>query len=493
MFLSKLQTILLLIVVGLILPIYVNAFLEGPIVPCGTRNTSECTLCDIFKMGQNIINFIWELIIVIVPIFILAGGIMILTAGAKPDQVGLGKKIIFNAIIGMVIAFLSWTIINMVFNTLVGEGKKEGFPWPWNEIQCKVSEGEKPPIVKEGEYCVCETPVYDLDPNQFPDAEKIATEAKVTKLADKDTCKERCHLQYFNEYCTQNLKPEETKMYCASEAGLKSVKACGVGLKEAFECRISNQGFAKTDPNKNTCIGNSDCLDLVTPGSNKYDRNLASKCWLDGQLICGCVEKGGDKPCFLYSYKEIRQGGISTEEQASLWDCRTYTNKNDYCRKDCKYNECSSAGTTAQWCQRAVPSGSDKWILSGINEKQKGDASPALVSFLNCMYGKIPNLKINSISEDALCQNPSCNTITQQCGSHGINACHYGGENCTGMSYSVDFNTDISCSQIKVAAKQCDSNPWINWETNHTHITIGYGMSNCDCVDSTYGPGKSCP
>jgi len=82
--------------------------------------------------------------LIIAPLFIIAGGIMILTAGIKPDQLQKGKSIITGTIIGLVIALLSWTILNMIFNALADQGGA-GFPWPWNQIQCTgggVAEGK---------------------------------------------------------------------------------------------------------------------------------------------------------------------------------------------------------------------------------------------------------------------------------------------------------------------------------------------------------------
>ena len=60
---------------------------------------------------------------------------MILTAGLKPDQVSRGKSIILGTLVGLAIALLSWTILNVIFNALANQ-ESEGFPWPWNEIQC---------------------------------------------------------------------------------------------------------------------------------------------------------------------------------------------------------------------------------------------------------------------------------------------------------------------------------------------------------------------
>jgi hypothetical protein len=133
----------ILIIVSLILPFQVSAaFLSGPIVPCGREGQDPCTLCDFFKMANSIVNFLLQLILIIAPIFILVGGVMILTSGGRSDQVTLGKKIITNTVIGVVIALLSWTIINEILIVLNGsitvEGKEVGkiLDWPWNKIDC---------------------------------------------------------------------------------------------------------------------------------------------------------------------------------------------------------------------------------------------------------------------------------------------------------------------------------------------------------------------
>lgn len=123
---------IILIILGFILPILAHAAL----VTCGTSTTQECTLCDIFRMMQTIMNYIWWALLVIAPLFIIAGGVMILTAGIKPEQLESGKRIITGTVIGLAIAFLSWTILNVVFITLAKDPGQEGFPWPWNEIQC---------------------------------------------------------------------------------------------------------------------------------------------------------------------------------------------------------------------------------------------------------------------------------------------------------------------------------------------------------------------
>ena len=125
--------LIFIIIIALFLPLSVSAgFLSGPIVPCGEEG-NPCELCDFFVMAKRIIQFLFEFILVIAPVFVLVGGVIILSSAGKPEQAGMGRKIITSAIVGVIIALLAWTILGMVFNALVGG---EGFPWPWNEFRC---------------------------------------------------------------------------------------------------------------------------------------------------------------------------------------------------------------------------------------------------------------------------------------------------------------------------------------------------------------------
>ena len=72
-------------------------------------------------------------VLILAPLFIAFGGILILTAGGSPEQVNKGKKAIYHAIIGIVVAFGAWAIINTIMVLLADPGT---FPWPWNEIKC---------------------------------------------------------------------------------------------------------------------------------------------------------------------------------------------------------------------------------------------------------------------------------------------------------------------------------------------------------------------
>ncbi|MFH1129383.1 MAG: pilin [Patescibacteria group bacterium] len=472
---------LFLIISGIILPVVSFAGLpnfNGPIVTCGRNGTgpesTPCTLCDVFKMAQTIFDWIIGAIILVGPILIAVGGLMILFAGADPGQLAKGKSVIKNVIIGLIIALLAWTVINMIFNELTDDYGTDGSA-PWNKINCTgggINEAPETPPVEEGGYCVCETPVYDLSPTNFPSQAKvIATDAKISDvMADAKTCKEKCVLANSGQYCSETLGREKTKMYCASKSGLQSVKACGVGFSTSPTCQLSTTTYTT----KNAC------MDIITPETGTYNSTLASKCWLDGEIICQCISRNGGYQ--LYQQPQHVQGGTS------LFDCATYADKNDGCRINCDYQKCGASDNPNKWCTRTAPSGSDKWILSGIKTEQKGDASSNLTSFLNCMYAKIPSgLTITSISDDKLCS-ASCTPSTGSGCSHTANSCHYGGSKCSGYSYAIDFGTNVKCSKIRTAALQCNIGAWTNWESDHTHVSIN--NTDCGCAES--GSGNSC-
>lgn len=346
-----------LIIIVILLPILAHA--RG-LVPCGGPTEQPCTFCDIFRMLQNIINYIWWILLIIAPLFIIAGGIMILTAGVKPDQLDHGKRIITGTVVGLAIAFLSWTILNVVFNTLVDEGS-EGFPWPWNEIQC-----EGGGVREEG--------TWETSQNRY------------------------CHLQI------RNAPDQMVQDYTTTSA-----------------CYAS-------------------CASRCT--------SLGSTC----EASC-CLEQN-------------------------------YDGNNNVCNIVAMDN----------WCIRSAPSGSNVWVLNpppgGALPEQRGDASTTLTRLLNCMYGEIPTLTINSISDNALCTvPPSCNPATRQGCVHSLGSCHYGGPvtgPCYGFSYAVDFHTNVSCQAIMDSAQRCQTEAggtvFVLWENDHTHVSInGRG---CQCSES---------
>ncbi|MBI4137897.1 MAG: transglycosylase SLT domain-containing protein [Candidatus Sungbacteria bacterium] len=123
------------------------------LIPCGTKTlTTEsgdkitanpCTACDIFKLAQNILNFLWTYVSVPLAALLFAyGGILMILGGASAPLREKGKKVIINVLWGLAIIFFSWIAIDTIMK-LVGSRLAAGAPGfsrgefgPWNEFRC---------------------------------------------------------------------------------------------------------------------------------------------------------------------------------------------------------------------------------------------------------------------------------------------------------------------------------------------------------------------
>jgi len=91
------------------------AFAAEGIVPC----QDNCTITDFFKMLGNIFNFIVnDIAIPVAVVALVIGGVILLISAGNPNMVGLGKKILWSAIIGLLLALCSKLIINFILNAL---------------------------------------------------------------------------------------------------------------------------------------------------------------------------------------------------------------------------------------------------------------------------------------------------------------------------------------------------------------------------------------
>ena len=91
----------------------------GPIVPCGGSGQADCTLCHLWNLGSNIINFIsFNLAIPFATILFVVAGILFLVSGGNEQKISLAKSIFTNVIIGLVIIFTSWLLIDTLFKTI---------------------------------------------------------------------------------------------------------------------------------------------------------------------------------------------------------------------------------------------------------------------------------------------------------------------------------------------------------------------------------------
>jgi len=89
------------------------------LVPCGNDPAVPCGVSDFFVMLMNIYNFIvLQIATPLAVIAIIVGAIMMLVSAGNANLFGMGKKIIFTAIIGLVLVFCSWIIIDFIMKAL---------------------------------------------------------------------------------------------------------------------------------------------------------------------------------------------------------------------------------------------------------------------------------------------------------------------------------------------------------------------------------------
>ncbi|MBI2640678.1 MAG: hypothetical protein HYW91_02200 [Candidatus Sungbacteria bacterium] len=126
------------------------------LVPCGGAGEPACQPCHIFSLIQNIFDFIWKFLATPLAILMFAyGGFLMLIPGIGGEKsvpmYQKGKKVLTNAVVGLLIIFLAWLTIDTIIKALAGQtigstetpalipknvGLAPGNLGPWNKIEC---------------------------------------------------------------------------------------------------------------------------------------------------------------------------------------------------------------------------------------------------------------------------------------------------------------------------------------------------------------------
>ena len=89
------------------------------LVPCGGETQSPCTLCHIFQLLHNIIEFILVVVVPIVAAFLFAwGGFVWLSSMGNPSRIKQGQQILLAAVVGILIVYSAWLFINLFLTSL---------------------------------------------------------------------------------------------------------------------------------------------------------------------------------------------------------------------------------------------------------------------------------------------------------------------------------------------------------------------------------------
>ncbi len=79
-----------------------------------------CTLCHLFIVFDHIISFILGTLIPSLALLVIVfSGVLLITAGLKPEQVKQAKSALTAATIGLFLSYLSWAIIAFTISTFM--------------------------------------------------------------------------------------------------------------------------------------------------------------------------------------------------------------------------------------------------------------------------------------------------------------------------------------------------------------------------------------
>ena len=118
----------------------------GGLVPCGRScddpNTPKCecdscTLCDFFVMIEKWIDgLLFKIVPALAALMIAIGGGMYIIAAGKPETLAQAKKLLGSVIIGLLIIYGAWLIINTFF-MFIGVADWTGLRQGWWQINCQ--------------------------------------------------------------------------------------------------------------------------------------------------------------------------------------------------------------------------------------------------------------------------------------------------------------------------------------------------------------------
>ena len=107
---------------------------ELPLVPCGGEG-DPCKLCDLFVMLDRIFDFIFlDIIPPIAFLAIIAGGVYYFISAGDLARIAKAKSILTSVVIGLIIIYGSWLIINSFF-LVIGTAEWTGLD-NWFEYPC---------------------------------------------------------------------------------------------------------------------------------------------------------------------------------------------------------------------------------------------------------------------------------------------------------------------------------------------------------------------
>lgn len=104
---------------------------DGGLVTCTGVGSDPCTFCDVIQTGNNVIELLFEILIVAAIIMVVIAGLRLVTSQGNANAMEQAKSMLTNVIIGFVIVLSAWLIVDTIFKMLVGDNQNFGI---WNNL-----------------------------------------------------------------------------------------------------------------------------------------------------------------------------------------------------------------------------------------------------------------------------------------------------------------------------------------------------------------------
>ncbi len=130
----------LLLLIVLALPFIVSA---APLLDSGliaeAQNCGDggCSLNTFLKLGLNVASFILGIVGALTLLMFVYGGVTLLISGGSADKVKKGKDIILGSVVGLVIVFSSYMIVQFVTTNILQATFKDALPTDTNKNKAR--------------------------------------------------------------------------------------------------------------------------------------------------------------------------------------------------------------------------------------------------------------------------------------------------------------------------------------------------------------------
>ena len=116
------------------------------LVPCGRppagttdwayyETSTECNICSLGQLGQNIINFLLMVSIPLAAALFAWAGILRFTSATNPASIKKSNSIFFSVFVGFAFAIGGYLIVQTMLNALLNNDFKAG-GWDWRSLHC---------------------------------------------------------------------------------------------------------------------------------------------------------------------------------------------------------------------------------------------------------------------------------------------------------------------------------------------------------------------